>query len=76
MQDPSPALRELIEKSGLSVSQVAVNAGIPDRPLRRWYYGHSAKLNFVTAGLVFFALTGKPLIVAAGKPGRKGKAAA
>lgn len=74
MEDPSPALRELIDKSGLSVSQVAVNSGVHERALRRWYYGHSTKLNFVSAGQVFFTLTGKPLIPAV-KPSRKGRAA-
>jgi hypothetical protein len=72
--DPSPALRDLIYQSRLSVPEIASKSGVNERSFRRWYYRHTEKLNFVSAGLIYHALTGKTLIPAA-KPSRKGRAA-
>ena len=76
MDDPSPALRELIDRSGRSVSQVAVNAGVHDRALRRWYYQHTRKLCFISAAKVYYHLTGKSAFPAGQPVRRKGRKAA
>lgn len=72
--DHVEALRSLVEKSTLTIPQIAVKAGVTEQPLRRWFYRRTEKLNFVSAGLIYFALTGQPLIPSA-KPPRKRRAA-
>lgn len=62
--NPTPIsgrLRELIEKHGRPLTEVALEAGVEHQPLWRWFTGRTEKYDVDCAEKVWVYLTGKDL---------------
>lgn len=67
MHCDAKALRKLIEKSGLTLPELAEKAKITYQPLQRWYHGRTTKLSLLNASAIHHALTGKPMLAKEGE---------
>lgn len=57
-----PQLRRLIERSGLTTTEIALRAKVDYQALRRFSLGVTSTYNAASAECVYFALTGKTFV--------------
>lgn len=75
MEHAASELKRLIHESGLSISEIARQAGVRYQPLQRFVKDINPRYNLVAAEAVYHTLTGRTFIPAA-KPSKRGRAAA